>query len=197
MSSRVVCGGLAGARSEPAEQCLTIFSKRFRTFPNDVEHAHAFRDDLIAERAPSVQAVRRAGTLVPVNLPDVRSRLLTAIAALTLALTACSSHKAATSPSGPPTQTATPATTATPTADQATVQACADAKDSTSGDAAGDKHAQDARSWAELSDVPTLREIAAKYARGTESEGIEMAHLYTAANLISAWCLGHGLGGVG
>jgi hypothetical protein len=134
---------------------------------------------------------------VPVTLPDARSRRLAIIAALTLALASCSSPKAAQSPSSPPTQATTAATTATPAADQATVQACADAKDSTSGDAAGDKHAADARSWAELSDVPTLREIAAKYARGTDSEGIEMAHLYTAANLIYAWCLGHGLGGLG
>ena len=130
------------------------------------------------------------------SLLEARCRRFVAIAALMLALTSCSSHKAAQNPSSPATS-ATAAATPTPTADKATVHACADAKESSTGDATGDKHAESARSWAELSDVPTLREIAAKYARGTDSEGIEGAHLYTAANLIYTWCLQHGLGGLG
>lgn len=130
------------------------------------------------------------------NLPEARSPRLASIVALTLALTSCSSHKAAPSASSQRTQ-ATAAASTSPAADQATVHACADAKASTTGDAAGDKHAEDARTWAALSDVPTLREIAAKYTRGTDSEGIELAHLYTAANTIYTWCLQHGLGGLG
>jgi hypothetical protein len=112
-----------------------------------------------------------------VNLHQTHPRQLAIIVALTLALASCSSHKTASGPSNQPTQATAAATTATPAADQATVHACADAKESTTGDDPGDKHAEKARSWAELSDVPTLREIAAKYARGSDSEGIEMAHL--------------------
>ncbi len=160
-----------------------------------VEQVRALRDDPIAERERYGQARPGAGTLGPVNLPTARSRHLVTVAAFALALTSCGSDKPAPTPSSQPTQAAT-AAPSTPAADKATVHACADAKDSTTGDAIGDEHAQSARTWAALSDVPTLREIAAKYARGTESEGIEMAHLYSAATSIYTWCLQHGLGGL-
>jgi len=113
-------------------------------------------------------------------------------ASLVLALVACSSG----TPAAKPIRTPVPATTSAPSPayDKATLDACTNAMDSSPDP--DDKHAEDARSSAALSDVPTLREIAAKYARGTDSEGIEGAHLYTAKSTIAVWCLQHGLGGL-
>ena len=84
------------------------------------------------------------------------------------------------------------ASSPTPTFDRSTVRACEYARTAVAGD--GEKAARatgDALSAAEMSDVPTLRQIAAKYASDGTTAGNIMAN--AGALRIQTWCIDHGL----
>lgn len=88
---------------------------------------------------------------------------------------------------------ATVTVTETPGWDKATLKACEEAKASLDSTDIDNKHAPQARSWAELSDVDTLREIADRYPAGTESKTLESTYALTAAAAIGTWCIQHDL----
>ena len=74
---------------------------------------------------------------------------------------------------------------------QATTHACDAARSATQGDDPEREIAKRAMSWAGLSDVDTLREIAAR----DQDKPVELANIYayTAALRIYTWCIQHGM----
>lgn len=125
-----------------------------------------------------------------VQRPHLLALALAAAAAVTLS--GCGGGDGA---SPTPRASATPkaAATPSPTFDQATVNACNYAKKGIAGDGQASFQAtKDAMSSAELSDVPALRDVAAKYASDGTEAGNVMAN--AGAMRIETWCLQHGFG---
>lgn len=112
--------------------------------------------------------------------------IITAAAAV-LVLTGCGgSHHAA----APATPTAVPS----PTFDGSTVAACKEAALVAVGKDGGDNaHAKLARGDAELSDVPTLRELAKKYSDAAPGSTLDGVRALTAAYELETWCIQHGV----
>lgn len=95
---------------------------------------------------------------------------------------------------GGTTHTATPASPTaapSPTYDGSTLDACKEAAHATDPGEQGFKHASNARGFAELSDVPALREVAKKYSDADIGTPLDDAQAATAAITIYTWCIQH------
>lgn len=115
----------------------------------------------------------------------MRTFPIIALAALVLA--GCGSHHDAAAPT-------TPAAVPSPTYDGSTLGACKEADLTIDTSDPDFRHAQAARSFAALSDVTALREVAERYTDVTQvGTPIDDAHALTAAVTISTWCLQHGV----
>jgi hypothetical protein len=109
---------------------------------------------------------------------------ITRLAAALLLLAGCSNTE---KPSAQP-----PAPTPAATYDGSTLSACKDAAAATNGPDKGNRHALLARSSAELSDIPALREVARKYSDDAPlGSGLSDAHVSAAAYTIYTWCIEH------
>jgi hypothetical protein len=115
-----------------------------------------------------------------------RFRVLVAVAALAVVASGCGD-------SGAPAADSSPTPAPSPSFDPSTVRACGYARKSVEGEGEVSFRAtEDALSAAELSDVPALQQIAAKYA----SDGTPLGNIKadTGALRIKTWCLDHGMG---
>lgn len=111
--------------------------------------------------------------------------IVTAMVALTL--TGCGSSHHTTTPT-------TPAAAPAPTYDGSTIAACREAAlVAAGGDSDDNAHAKLARGDAELSDVPTLRELAKKYSDAAPGSVLDGVRALTAAYDLDTWCIQHGI----
>jgi hypothetical protein len=113
----------------------------------------------------------------------MRTLTLNLTAAL-LVLTACGSSTEKTTA---PTPTGLPS----PTYDGSTLGACKEAVLATTGKDTDLKHARAGRGFAELSDVPALREVAAKNTGDDLFTPADDARALAAAYTIYTWCIQH------
>lgn len=114
-----------------------------------------------------------------------------AIAAITFTAMTTVSVAACGNSGRPATASGTPTAAPSPTYDGSTLSACKEADQTGESSDKDFRHAKAARSFAALSDVPALREVAKKYAGTGIDETSDELQALAAAVTISTWCLQH------